>query len=339
MKEVASENIGEGQAITAVLDYEGKMDVDQIRTLINELKEQVTTDIIRLTRPQESLSKKDIKKIEDLTLDKIREMGSKELKEALVDILVMMPETRSFRLSGKSIYEMRMANIYKMYRKDYSEELKKYLDANVREEGKRRYMVTAVDSAFDLKMLAQAIKERREAMEITAGEKDPVQDFVVVKSDKITEKNITEVLVATGLAEYVQSDRVILVGKKEKYTPEKLLEDIAARTGKTVSKKEIAIGEKGKIINVGKSKEMFKEDSEDSLVLVQLEKGKGLASQLYRMMLEIIANDAGILDKVQGLSKENGYRLYIYLPRIEEINLEKEIKNYERYVLEVLVKA
>jgi hypothetical protein len=45
-----------------------------------------------------------------------------------------------------------------------------------------------------------------------------------------------------------------------------------------------------------------------------------------------------LLRIIDGLDNKSG-NLYIYLPKVEAVDLEAEVKNYHRYVREILVKA
>ncbi|MFH1552265.1 MAG: putative PEP-binding protein [Candidatus Omnitrophota bacterium] len=321
------------KAIAALLDIDAQTPLDEVKEIIADLKERVTRDIIELTHPEiSSLTDENVKRIQNIT----------EMKNVLALLARMLPEGRSYRLSEKSIYDMRINKIYSMHRKDYTGQLEECLKSNLDEEGKRRYMVTAVDTAFDLKLLAESIKERRKVMGVTPDKEDPVEDFVVIRNKDITKDNIGIVLETTGLD--LAPDRIIMLGEDEVLTPEEVLEKIGQKTGKRPLINQVAIGQKAGIIDVDPENpgDILRSDSLDSLLLVQLE--RGLTSQLYSMMLEIMANK----DEAPSWSAENvqqviikgvRYNLYIYLPKVEAIDLEAEVRNYERYVREVLVKA
>ncbi|RKY41049.1 MAG: phosphoglycerate kinase, partial [Candidatus Makaraimicrobium thalassicum] len=319
----------EGQkAIAALLDIDADTTPAEIKDIIADLKERATRDIIELTHPEiSSLTDENVRRIQDAA----------KMKNILALLARLLPEGRSYRLSEKSIYDMRMDRIYDLHRKDYTDNLKAYLGSDLDRGGKRRYTVTAVDTAFDLKLLAGSIKERRETMGMKPGEEDPVTDFILVRSDRITEDNIEEVLEATGLGRYLSSDRMILTGGDATLTPEQVLRRIAERTGieEAQLRGRLAIGQKAGIIDVDteQPEDIFRE-----VLFVQLE--KGLASQLYKMMLEIMANADETPKAVDGqLERVKGFKFYLYLPKVEAIDLETEVRNYERYVLEVLVKA
>jgi hypothetical protein len=327
------ERATQGQkVIAALLDVTKDVATrDGIRNLLVEFKAQAVRDVIELTNPEISkLTDKNVKRIENI--DKMR--------KTLVLLARLLPEGRSYRLSESSIYEIRANRIYQMFREDYSEALKDYLAASRLAENQRRYTVTAVDNVFDLKMLAESIGERREAMEITLGKEDPIQDFVIIRNDKVTKENLENVLLATGLSSYVTPDRVILVEEGVTVAPAELLEEISERTGTLVQTKEVVIGQKAQVIEVDKDNpgEMFSEVDGFMYVEIGGDHKTGLASQLYKLMLELAAN--GSFKPMNGtVNRVGNYNFYIYLPKIEVIDLEKEVKAYERYVIEILVKA
>jgi hypothetical protein len=115
---------------------------------------------------------------------------------------------------------------------------------------------------------------------------------------------------------------------------------VAKAAGEKVEARSVAIATKEGVVEVDVTKpsELLRSDSKDSMVFVQLK--EGLVSQLYKMTIEIISNN----DQVPGfagvdVAKIKGYNIFIYLPKVEAVDLEAEVKNYERYVMEVLIKA
>ncbi|MBU0683241.1 MAG: HPr family phosphocarrier protein [Candidatus Omnitrophica bacterium] len=138
-------------AITILLDVDSETtSAEEIKNLLKKSKEQVIGDVVSY-----------------LEIGKIR---------GILDCIAKdLPQGRSFQLSKKSAYEIQMTNVYNIHRKEYSENLNRYLASDLKKETKPRYMVTAVDNAFDLKLLAKSIKERRDVIDFNKTQKDPIK--------------------------------------------------------------------------------------------------------------------------------------------------------------------
>ena len=340
MKELDVKMRDKGKYVAAILDVDaGRIepgDANQyVRQILKDFVAKYRRDILELTHPRiSSLTDENVKKIRDIA----------ELKGVLGILARMLPGMESIRLSEKSIYDLRINNIFNMHRKDYTGEALKFLSAPETERVEKNYMVTAVDSAMDLRLLAEAIRDRRMAMDIVPSEyeKDPVQDIVVVRNEEIG-KQLEEAMRLTGLADYLPASHVVVLAEDERFTPADVLARIEKITGERPSPKYVAIGAKPGIIDIDPDKpeemEILRSDREDSLRLVQLK--EGLVSQLYRMTLEVMANNDRAPAVVDGeISRvKEGYNLFIYLPRVEKVDLDAEMKNYDRYVQEVLIRA
>jgi hypothetical protein len=208
----------------------------------------------------------------------------------------------------------------------------------------RRVLVTAIDNVFDMRLLAESIERRRMALPENEETEDSIKDVVVLRNDKLAGK-LAECLLVTGLGEFIDTTRVIVVKEGEVITPEKVMERINKDMKMQVKPYNIAMGQRSRIIDVDIKNpgELFSQDNPDSLLLVQMK--DGLVGQLYKVMLEVISNDdgmpqglpAGELKKIMIDGKT--YRIFEYLPNIVAIDIEAEVRNYERYVFEVLVKA
>ncbi|MBU0683240.1 MAG: hypothetical protein KJ864_03000 [Candidatus Omnitrophica bacterium] len=161
-----------------------------------------------------------------------------------------------------------------------------------------------------------------------------------MRNDKINAK-LDEVLSATGLDKYVDKKRIVGVKEKEKIDIRAITQTIEKITNEVVDSGRIVLGQKADIINIDKTNpdSSFALDNEESLLFVDMT--GGVTSQLYKMMMEVMAdsNKALSLEPEDVLRRINGYNIYIYLPKAQMIDLDVEIREYERYVLEVLVKA
>ena len=289
-----------------------------------------------MTDPTGKLSEEDIESIENVK-------GHKGIKGVVVkEKLTSGRACRSYRLSEKSVRDLRIDNVYDLHRKDYSPAAKKYLNrlqVSVPRKTAGQYLVTAAENAMDLRLLANSIRERRELMEITDSSIDPVKDMVIIKSRVIAE-DVSLALEETGLGEYISDENVILLADDEELTPEGVLEKIEQKTGIRPDHRKVAIGARQGVVSVNEENpgELLKEVSGGGMIVVHLE--KGLVSQAYRMLLEIAAGSNIKLLEGQGVSRiKEGYGLYLYIPKIEKVDLESEKKAYDRYIASVLIKA
>ncbi|MGB2600418.1 MAG: hypothetical protein WBD12_00220 [Candidatus Omnitrophota bacterium] len=311
------------------------IDFQELEKIIGAFAKEAQTDIIELMHPE----------LTKMNAETVRKIGNVDRLRYVVGVMArIIPEGECFDLNEKSIYDIRIDNIYNMHRVDYTEQARRYLEGIRRQpyaQDDRRYLVTAVDKAMDLKLLANSIRERREAMEVIGRDSDPVKDIVIVKNQHIA-YDLDRVLKETELGEYLSKDDIIIVGENETLNAEDLLGMVNEKTGLSLQRSQIALGAKEGVINVDMNKaevrELFSEGKKDSMLLVQM-KG-GLASQLYRMMIEIAANgDKRVEWAGDTLEKVKGLKVYTYLPKMEKIDLEAEIENYERYISEILVRA
>jgi hypothetical protein len=341
-------NIGSGKVVAALLDVDENIERREIDEILINLKERTVRDIIELTNPE----------LSTLTQEKIKKIDVEEMRNILALLIRTLPQGASYRLSEKSIYDIRIKNVYDMHHEKYSQQLEKYLLKDIG-ENKPDIMVSAVDNALDMKVLAEAIRERR--AKVPKGQKDPITDYVIVSSKVFDEvvpagsrearlQGIKAFLGETGLDEIRGDKNVIILGEEEArdLTPEGVLEIIAGKERIPIDdedmmknlRKRTAIGQKSMIITVDSETpdELFK--GENGLVFVQQDPGKGIASQMYRIMLEIRANNGRRPSAVVGtLVQINNSRMFTYTPDIEPIDLKEEIRAYERYVREVLVRA
>ncbi|MFH1304943.1 MAG: PEP/pyruvate-binding domain-containing protein, partial [Candidatus Omnitrophota bacterium] len=324
------------KGISVFLDIDDPaIDVDEMVEVVSDFVDKTQKDITRLMNPEVSrLTEENVRRIQDM--DELRRISG---------VLVrLFANAESFELSEKSIYDIRIHNISEKYRTDYTDTAKEYME-NLRTKKigreNRRCMVTAVDNAADLRLLAEAIRDRREAMEVTDEASDPVKDVVLVRNDDI-KANIDWYLEATGLGEYLSADRIIFVNESEAMTPTDVLEAVRETLGGEVTAGEVAIGTKGDIVDAASSEAMaaLEAGKEDSMLLVRMS-SDGLVSQLYKMTLEIAANgdrtpSAAVDGKLTQAKQQ--YNLFIYVPRVERVDME-ELQRYEARLREVLIRA
>ncbi|KJJ83357.1 membrane protein [Candidatus Omnitrophus magneticus] len=332
--ELEKSTIGK-KAVSALLDVASEASLNDVRSMINDLSRSAVRSVIELTHPEFSiLTEENVRKIETLS----------EMKETANMLIRILPEGKSYMLKGKSIYDIRADRIYQIHKQAYSEKLASYLSSITESaEVKRRYTVTAIDNAIGMKLLAEAIEERRNFMRVKTDDIDPIKDFVVLK-DKEIAKDLKEALSVTGLGKYLTEDSVIILEDEETISLTEIMQQVSARVGKEISKKELAIGATGEIIKVSSEEEsMLLAENEDSLMMVEMQ--GGITSQLYHALLEMMSkgddDKLWISDgKIEQIEKDGKkYNIYKYLPKMQAIDYEKEVKNYEKYIQEILIKA
>jgi len=306
----------------------------ELKSIVSDFAVKAKRDIIMLVNPF----------VTELTDENVRLIHDADKLKGMIGVLMSLRAgADSMRLGEKSIYDMRINSVYNRYRADYSYELKNYLMSDLPAEQEPRYIVTTVDKVYDLKLLAGSIEERRRTMDVGEGKKDPIEDIIIVRNDQIRD-NLEEVLIKTGLSECLKdirdSGRMIFVDESARLTPKVVFEMVRKAVGQ-IRKDQVAIGDKTGMINVDPKKpgELF--EGEKGLIMVQMKGGNGPASGLYRVLLEIMANNGKLpsgLDKALACSDER-YRFYVYLPAVEEVNIDNEARKYEAYVFQVLIKA
>ena len=79
----------------------------------------------------------------------------------------------------------------------------------------------------------------------------------------------------------------------------------------------------------------------ESMLQIQLSPEATSNINQYEVFVNLlISGDAGMLSNIQGLITQDGSgRLFIYMPQIKAIDFEAEVRAYERYVQEVLIRA
>jgi hypothetical protein len=265
-----------------------------------------------------------------------------ELKNIAAVLARLLPDTESYRITEKSIYDLRLHNIYEKYSVKYTPEaLEKMTALKTKDDlkGDRHYVVTAIESAGDMRMLADSIRERRQALEVVKPEDDPIQDIVVIRNATV-QKDLSEYMEATGLDQYVPVGQIRFVEEDKTVTPGDILGIVQMVTGEAVLPNEIAIGARSNIMDLETpgAMDMLSLDRPDRMLLVQMD--DGLVSQLYRMTIEILSNnDQKPLTGIDGtLDQVEKYNLFNYLPKVEPVDM-KEMRDYEERIRTILIAA
>jgi len=358
LTELENKKTGE-RVIACLLEIDPSAGKDEILKIINDLAEKVLKDIPKLIESKKTrLTKEDIERIKEIdtfTSDKVKDLQKGELKDCIQTLVKFFDEAKvlkSFKIAEKSLYDMKIDNIYRTHKVPYHSDTIEYvknLKTKQPDSQNERYLVTAIDSALDMKMLAAAIKERRVNLDIRDAASDPIKDVLVVRNDMLA-KQLKKALEFNGLAEYISEEEVIILEEGKQLSPEKVLNKIGQMTGKGIKAHQVAIATRKGIITLNteisltsgtrKIPEFLREDTKGNMLMVRMD--IGLISQLYKKTVEIMANDnqiptKGVRDGM--LQKIAGYNVFIYFPDIKAINIDTEAEDYERYVREVLTRA
>lgn len=342
-------------AVAALLDIKelpyrpdnGRVDLDKLENIISDFARSAETDIINLMHPELSnMNKKMLENVRDL-----------EKKRQIANLMAcVIPEGESRELAGKGLYQIRVDNIYKTNRIDYSPRAVRYMvnmASKADKDMKEKYFVTTCDNAMDLRLLGNAIRERRRTIGVNESGVDPVEDIVVIRRkpggslDKAIEKHgesraVALALKNTGLEGIVSPDSVVILEEGGSLSLGEISQIATDRGARGIG--QVAISDKARIVNTSEKDQYLRADSRESMVLVTLEnEKKSLVSQLYRMTIEIAAHgnktpDFNFSGKLRRAERSK-YNMFIYLPEMSRIDIEAEAGAYEQYMEDVLTQA
>ncbi|MFH1552890.1 MAG: hypothetical protein ABID83_04550, partial [Candidatus Omnitrophota bacterium] len=285
-----------------------------------------------------SLTEEKIQKIEDIAW----------MQEVLTVLARILPEGRSYRLSEKSIYQMRMERSYDMfYRKPAKETRRVEYLKDALEAKKDYYIVNYVDAETVLAEGRNAIvpagleiEKRRVEMKVTK-DTDRLHDKFLVMAPKgiVTDEekeSFREKLMDMWMLEgVVDAEDVTIIDRR----------GVDHTTSELFAKAGELYGASVTADNTGfrcMAGELDYDEEAEELALLQITLAPGAVSNInqYEVLINLLLSDdeAG-LSGIPGLDKSGRGRLYIYLPKAEAIDFEKEIRNYERYIIDILVKA
>ena len=141
--------------------------------------EKVVKDFISKARG----NMRDLTGVSENDIERIRSIEF--LKGVMKGIVIKQADAASLKYADKSVYDLKIEGLYGDHALGYEAEKARaavYLKGIAKDDAKkRRFMVTAVENAFDLKMLSESIRERRQAMGVKSAEEDPVRDFVILR--------------------------------------------------------------------------------------------------------------------------------------------------------------
>ncbi len=327
LQELERSRVNRGARSSALIDVEG-ITPDEAARAVAEIVQKLRSDRFDLTYPR-------LKVLDENAVQALRTMTAKELRRVQEYLIEGIPVIQNYRLNEKSAFDLRIHSLYRMHRTDYTARTLAYLDSlSAEKTNRRRYIATTVTNSLEMRLLAEAIRERKEAMEVTDEKEDPVADIVFVRMDNVREDTLDELLVVTGLAGLVRREDCIIIPAA--LTPQEAF-DMVQKLYPQATAREVAVGAARETILVDRDHpdEILRE-----MLLVQLG-SSGLTSQLYKMMIDIIASGDAVPQGVSASEVDSvrGYNWFIYLPKMEAIDLRREAEAYERYVQDVLTRA
>jgi hypothetical protein len=307
-------------------------DEREIVSVIEDFVLKTRESLFTLANPGlKSLSRETISEIEDLP----------ETLKKISDELGWSKTIKSLNLSSLSVYQMRVERTYDNF---YSTPVKssnrvEYLKSILKKK-EEHYLLHYVDGetvfsdkARSILPAGMEIEKRREMMNVTRkADKQHDKFFVALPSSVKTEaekQDFKERFMKAWMLENVVGEDAVTLLDRAEYTASDIYNK-ALKTFKGVRKDNTGIrvvtGQLGY-------------DDKDLILLELAEKAKNNINQ-YEVFVNLVLSKAAgkLLDIISGLENREGKR-FIYLPAIEAIDLEEEVREYYRYVREVLVKA
>jgi len=269
-------------------------------------------------------------------------IGDDAGRAGISEVLIRrLPEVRSYGLSEKSLYDIRLEDVFERNHEDYSRLAREYAEMP-RKKGANDYTVSVVDSAGDLKLLADSITARRAEMGIKDEESDPIKDILVVRNDTIKADRETYFSAAGFSEELLSSERVVFIDEAAgTLSFGELMDELREVTGiEGLPHARVVIGDKTGFVVFDRDGPDDALRAEEPLLRAFVKMEKGLISQLYRMVVEMIATDG----KLPGEHAESfealkpGYRVFRFMPDVEPYDLE-EVRKYEERLRRILIAA
>jgi len=286
-------------------------------------------DIVRL-------SNLDIDEINEKTVKKIGDI--EELKEKMDIFIRLFPEIESLDLLNKSVYNMRMTNLHRQVLSGVRASAKAdgFIASGAVKDQQQKYITMYARDAADMRFIANAIRDKG------LSEKE-ASKFLMVrvrKSDKeggINEATIDEYMEATGLGEYLDKEKVVIVSDMD-MSLSRAITLVKEKFGQDISNEQIAVG-------AIETESLIVDQGEEDILKaakapVYLEmQANGTASQMFYTIVEIVANDGTIPRALGEIIVKKGYtNWYLYIPdmtRVDYNQLQKEIERYN----EILIRA
>ena len=326
--ESARQNAGVKAAALVNVGADSKDLYSVIYSMVGELK----SNIFDLTNPDiATLNKDTISKIENIEV----------ILQQIAANLNWSKTIKSINISSLSLYQMRIEKSYDMfYEKPVKESRRVEYLKDILKEKEEHYLLHYIDGEAILTEGAKAlipagieIARRRQMMGVDS-KSDRQYDRIMitlpesVKTDeeKLEFKNM--IMSLWMLDGVLAREDIVLIERKDYDNAELFV--LAQRSFKNVRRDNTGIR-----VVLGEL-----EYSDTNILQVNLSPEAKTNINQYEVFVNLVLskdkNDLiGIID---GLNNETG-KLFIYLPKVEAYDLEAEVKNYYRYIQEILVRA
>ncbi|MBD3296311.1 MAG: hypothetical protein GF392_02970 [Candidatus Omnitrophica bacterium] len=249
----------------------------------------------------------------------------------------------SLGLSRANIYEMRIHNRYEAFTAERSGDSNLVaISPSGAEKRDIHYLVHYEDGqrltdkkAGTVLPVGLEIEKRRKRMDVSRRD-DPLRDriFVMAPSGTVTgsqkavfKRELTRAWMLNGV---VDPENVVILDRREGgYTNTDIFHLL--RSGEEEATKK----------NTGIRTLRGELGYEDG-TLLQIDMVPGARNNInqYEILVNLLVSDEGEgLSGIPGLNKGEKGRLFVYIPQASPVDLEAEIRNYQQYIREVLVKA
>jgi len=334
LAELEASRKSSGAMASALIDAR-YVDAKDMTDIIEDLVSKVRQSLFSLSNPEiAALNEDTVKAIEDLP----------GLLERISANLRWSNAIKSLELSSLSVYQMRVQRSYdKFYGRPVKVSNRVEYMRDILKKKEEHYLLHFIDGEAALADKARSIipmgmeiAKRRELMNVTR-EMDIklLHDkfFVTLPANVKTEEEklaFTKEIMKIWMLENVVDEKedIVLLDAKEYSTSD--IFKMAELSSKKVSKDNTGI----RVI----TGVLIYDD--DKLIQLALDSKATNNINQYEVFVNMVLGKAPerLLGLVPGLNNVVG-RLFTYLPKIQAIDLEEEMRNYYRYVKEVLVRA
>jgi MoaA/NifB/PqqE/SkfB family radical SAM enzyme/uncharacterized protein with ATP-grasp and redox domains len=343
LKELSERTWGT-RAIAALIDEDVFRECEAGEELAREIKNTVEDFVDRARRDITGMMDPDRGQLDRESIERIRDI--QELKEVMAVLMRTMPESRSYRLNELSLRQMRIErSFYALKSGPAGVRLTDRVLDSVRQYHLVHYadgdniLDVPGDSARAVMPPGLEIQRRRDKQQVSR-RLDRFHDrfFITAPEEVITEagkdefrRHVMDLWMLNGVVP--EEDVVILDHAESGYSAyeifsavkEQVPDSTVSNTGIRVIDGDLAYDDAAE---------------ENALLQVQMKEGASNTIDQYSVFVNLlVAGGKRWAYAFPGLEEGRG-RLFIYIPRAQCIDLEKEIRSYhELYVKSVLVDA
>ena len=309
--------------------------VEDLSNIILDFMESIKKDVLTLLSPETiTMDRASVERLEEF---RVRE---------IMDILVKLHDKcRSYNLSEKSVYQMRIENAFELSKnKEGSIEL----IATSMKKDRNSYLVHFADAAefMDRKELlivppGVEIQSRRAVQDLD-GKIDPYKDkfYIIAPYENMTDSDKNnfkkQLMDLWMLDEIVHENDIIILDRKEGGYKTSDIYDMVNGAYEKVGKQNT-----GFRVICGEL-DYDKNSAENKLLQLELPEGAEHNRDQYEIFINLLSSRGGDFDNFYLPSAVSCKRsnLYIFMPTTLPVDLDREIRSYyERYKEEVLIKA